>query len=205
MNKIKCPVCGKDIDQGTFFCAWCGSPIQQKDPSQGCCAVENATKENHHSVTEEHQWPEEEKAVSFTIYERKEEDDALQENISDVPEKTKTEGWTTAKVVISIVMIGITVLLVVLVFDIETNTDVRMPDYEKVVDKQNRRESKIQERVRAQQEEARRQQEELRRNEEEEAARIREEMEEAQEADEELIDENALEERIKEILEGTVE
>lgn len=157
MATTKCPVCGKEIQNDTPFCPWCGAKL-------------NFNTEN--SNTPDHQWPEEEKSVSFTIYEapapNQNQENLLPEDVPVTPKPEKKVGWGTAHIVVCILLVLFSVGISLFFTLYKSNTQVHMPEYGKIEERQKeireRREKKMEE----QRQDAMRIEEELKRQREEE-------------------------------------
>lgn len=204
-----CPICGKEVPENAPFCPWCGAKQISESPSS--------------SDEKKHEWPDEEKSVSFTIYDAKTDsysplsspEERTSEMDGDMMEGDDTEdlqeaipaetpgkgGWSKSKVIVALAMF-LVCILVVLVCTIPTGDadEGRMPDYERVVQKHEMRENLQRQKMEEQQREAEEREAEARRLEEEEKARqqaMRDSIEQAEE--EELIDRDDIESRLREV------
>lgn len=207
METIKCPVCGREVQKGTHFCGWCGHVLANE------CSEDKR------------EWPEEERSVSFTIYEapkgvtigeEPESSDSYSYDYAEGWDETSDEsnvpkssdGWSKGYVLLSLViilLIGITIGAASLIPDHDESLASRMPDYEKVVQRRQIQDERREMRLEQQREEVRRHEEEVRRMEEQEKAealeakRLREEEQALQEG---VMNETELDARIEELLRG---
>ena len=92
MATYKCPVCGKNIEVGARFCSWCGASLSSIDTHNG-----ESEDEKHH------EWPEEEKSVSFTIYDAN--DNSLNGESEYPMNQIDRTGWRAKHYVILFLML----------------------------------------------------------------------------------------------------
>lgn len=202
-NKI-CPSCGKEIDDNVRFCPWCGTPMPHDIKEESLHNEGTTTQIGDQEESRRHEWPEEEKSVSFTIYEK---DPYLDTSINDVElpdEPDTTKGGWSGKHIFFLVVLLLAIVGIVAVFSLHSDKyENHMPDYEKVVEKQNLQQQKREQKLENERREAQRIQDELRRAQEEAAAQeAAQRAAEAAEEEEEDIDEDALEERLQDLFES---
>lgn len=207
MSKIKCPACGKEIDYGVRFCPWCGSQLSYPDspnvmgedsryaPHQegNEMAGDSSTSSigDINSSTSGKEWPEEDKSVSFTIYDSEDEPDEV-----DEPEYEVESGWRKKHIWIGVLLVLLSAVVVLLMYVTQESSDARMPDYDRVVEKQQLKQEKRDKKLEQQRQDAQLLEQELKRAAEEERLKAQQEAQEEQ-IDEEFDDSELLEEEVE--------
>ncbi|GEM_PF-6758512 len=194
---MKCPVCGKEIQNPSPYCPWCGIKLPEEVLSE-----EKPVQ----------QWPEEEKSISFTIYDANDhntESDVSSSNssVNSSSNYNKTGEWKSGHILTCVVMLLFICGIVTSFCLYQDSTESRMPDYSKVIEKEQMAQEKMEQKMLEQKREAQRIEENLRRQREEEEKAQQLLLEQSQEevaeddAFSDDFDNDALEAKIIEILE----
>lgn len=151
--------------------------------------------------TQHKEWPEEEPSVSFTIYDSESaSDDALEAD----PQSPKKEKWTGKAIFFSLLLLLLSALIVIAFSFCIRQYEVRMPDYDKIVQRQELQEKKRLQKAEERKMEEQKIEEELRRKQQEELeqkALLEEELSASEDIDEEFTDDEEVEELLRDLFE----
>ena len=181
MSIIKCTFCGKEIDSSVRFCPWCGKEVSMYLRGETSEDHSLSSSDSFQSSQKDHEWPEEEKSVSFTFYDAEwgkqnpSDPEGLQER--SCPEKDK---WKPLHFVIVFLFLVLFVCLLLFFFMSQDKREARMPDYNNIIEKTEQRKERDNLRQKQKQEDALKLEQELQRiREEEEAEALRRQQEES--------------------------
>lgn len=150
---------------------------------------------------QQHEWPEEEPSVSFTIYEANPSSETNQNGNRRTV--ASHDSWSSKHVIACIILLLISVTMVMFFSFFMPSTEFRMPDYDRIVARQEQQEQKRLQQQEAKKRETQRIEEEIRRKQQEEldAIAAQEALSAEEDLEDELLEDVDVEELLQELFE----